>query len=73
MFDVDMIKPFIQSRRAMAVECDGTIAETTPELRLVGQVDAAGVEGGFGSGLGDAMLLVEVLGVCLLPIEDTSA
>jgi len=57
----------------MTVEWDGAIAEATPKLRLIGQVKAAGVEGGLGSGLGDAMLLIEMLDVCFLPIENASA
>lgn len=68
-----MIKSFIQSRRAMTVEWDGAVAEATPKLRLIGQVKAAGVEGGLGSGLGDVMLLIEMLDVCFLPIENASA
>jgi hypothetical protein len=32
MFHVDMIKPLIQSGRAMTAEWDGTVAEATPEL-----------------------------------------
>jgi hypothetical protein len=32
MLHVDMIKPLIQSGRAMTAERDGTVAKATPEL-----------------------------------------
>lgn len=36
MFDVDMVKSFVKGRRAVTTEFDGAVAETTPELRLIG-------------------------------------
>jgi hypothetical protein len=36
MLNVDMIEALIQRRRTVTAEFDGAVAETAPELRLVG-------------------------------------